>query len=124
MHGGREAFESFDARYVYYAKGWDIPGIWRVKVEGVEEIRVLDRARQGSWGLTPLGIYFVNLKEGARTSIELLSFSTNRAMTLGAVEGEPPIEPPSFAVSPDGRWILLLQVARRESDLMLVENFR
>ena len=123
-HGGREAFETFDSRYVYYSKGWDIPGIWRVPVEGGDEIRVLDKARQGSWALTPLGIYFVKLKEGARTSVELLSFNTNHTVTLGAVEGEPPIEPPSFAVSPDGRWILLLQVARRVSDLMLVENFR
>jgi Tol biopolymer transport system component/DNA-binding winged helix-turn-helix (wHTH) protein len=122
-HGGREAFESFDARYVYYSKGWGIPGIWRVPVEGGEEIRVLDQARQGSWGLTPLGIYFVNLKEGAQT-FELLSFKTNRTMTLGTAKGEPMIEGPSFAVSSDGRWILLTQVARQESDLMLVENFR
>jgi dipeptidyl aminopeptidase/acylaminoacyl peptidase len=123
-HGGRESFESFDARYVYYSKGWDIPGIWRVPAERGQETRVLDQARQGSWGLTPLGIYFVKLKEGARTSIELFTFSTNRTTTLGTVEGEPPIEPPSFAVSPDGRWLLLLQVARRESDLMLVQNLR
>jgi hypothetical protein len=85
---------------------------------------MLDQARQGYWALTDRGIYFVHTKESARASIEFLSFDTNRTTQLGAIDGDLVIWPPGFAVSPDGRWILLRQVARRESDLMLVENFR
>jgi hypothetical protein len=31
---------------------------------------------------------------------------------------------PALAVSPDGQWIVYLQMERNNSDLMLVENFR
>jgi hypothetical protein len=32
--GGFEGFESPDGKYFYYAKGRDIPGIWRIPVAG------------------------------------------------------------------------------------------
>jgi len=30
----------------------------------------------------------------------------------------------SFAVSPNGRWLLYTKMERQEADLMLVDNFR
>jgi hypothetical protein len=42
IEGAREAFESLDGRFVYYANV-DAPGIWKVPVAGGEETRVLDR---------------------------------------------------------------------------------
>jgi len=32
--------------------------------------------------------------------------------------------PLGFTVSPDGRWALMVQEEQRESDIMLMENFR
>jgi hypothetical protein len=88
-------------------------------VQGGEETRVAEEARQGYWGLTARGVYFAIPRDGEGVSIEFLSFATNRATRLGAVEGEVVLALPGFAVSPDDLWILLAQVARRESDLML-----
>jgi len=44
--GGFAAFESIDGRYLYYAKSRDASGIWRVPVDGGEEIQVLDQPMQ------------------------------------------------------------------------------
>jgi Tol biopolymer transport system component len=57
--GAREAFESLDGRFVYYAK-LDVPGIWKVLVAGGEEARVLDRGGQSVWALTGQGICFIS----------------------------------------------------------------
>src|SRR6266545_3814853 len=56
-------------------------------------------------------------------SFEFLNFATNRTKRVVTIEGEFALGLPGFAVSPDDWLILLVQVARRESDLMLVEIF-
>ena len=123
-HGGQEAFESFDGKHVYYSKERWVPGIWRVGVQGGEETLVVDQGRFGYWGLTARGIYFVIPKETNQASVEFFSFATNRTRRLAVIKTELALGPPGFAVSPDDRWILLSQVARRDRDLMLVENFQ
>jgi len=122
--GGREAFESFDGQVVYYTRGFGIPGIWKVPVAGGEEIRVLDEALQGFWALIDKGIYFVNPKVTPHPTIDFFDFATGRMKQVAAVEKELQLVYPSLAVSPDGRWLLYVQVDSFESDIMMVENFR
>src|SRR5262249_27433145 len=60
-HGGFEGFESTDGKYLYYAKGRAIPGIWQVPVAGGEETLLLDHHKAGYWRLWTVvekGIYF------------------------------------------------------------------
>jgi Tol biopolymer transport system component/tRNA A-37 threonylcarbamoyl transferase component Bud32 len=120
--GGREAFESPDGK-VYYAKGVGVLGIWKTPAQGGQEIRVLDQAVQGFWALRDRGIYFLNPKTSPHSAIEFLSFATGRTTQIAALEKEPTLAS-GLAVSPDGRWILHVQGDQRESDIMLVENFR
>ncbi|HET6861827.1 MAG TPA: protein kinase, partial [Pyrinomonadaceae bacterium] len=40
--GGREGVESSDGKFIYYTKGFGVPGIWKVPVAGGDETQVLD----------------------------------------------------------------------------------
>jgi hypothetical protein len=52
-------------------------------------------------------------------------FDTQRVTRIGALDKEPvTFDGGALAVSPDGQWVLYPQVDRRESHIMLVENFR
>ncbi len=126
--GGREAFESPDGKFVYYHKHY-VPGIWRVAVEGGEETEVLDQGLQGHWAVLNDGICLLNRNAMPVPVIEFFSFATGRVVKLASlprevIRFEGSFGIPSFAVSPDGQWILYNQADRVESNIMLVENFR
>jgi Tol biopolymer transport system component/predicted Ser/Thr protein kinase len=123
QQGGREAFESFDGNFVYYTRGFGIPGLWKVPVAGGDEVRVLDGAFQGFWALLENGIYFMNLEATPFPTIDFFDFATGRTRRISVIEKELQLVAPSLAVSPDGRWLLHAKVDQFESDIMLMENF-
>jgi hypothetical protein len=122
--GGREAFESPDGKSVYYHKR-DVPGIWRVPVEGGEEAQVLDASNQGGWAVIEQGLFLLTTRGTSGPVIQFFRPSTRQLTEVITLPKETKIYPttPHFAVSPDGRWILYTQVDSIESDLTLVENF-
>jgi Tol biopolymer transport system component len=123
--GGFFALESPDRQFVYYAKKLDDnPALWRVPVEGGEEAPVHDLVKPADWGqwtVVDEGVYFVNATEPSSPAIEFFDFATSQVRPIATLE-KPTIV--GLAVSPDGRWILYTQIDRRDSDIMLVENFR
>jgi Tol biopolymer transport system component/DNA-binding winged helix-turn-helix (wHTH) protein len=122
--GGFAAFESYDGKTLYYAKGLTVPGLWKVPVEGGEETLVLEQLGAtlwGYWGLTQDGIYYYNARTRA---IELFSFATGKVTKVVTPERDPVFTNPGFSVSPDGRWILYAQTDIAASHIMLVDNFR
>jgi len=123
-NGGRETLESPDGKVVYYSKEPGVSGIWCVPVEGGEEIRVFDQGEQGHW--FPLDQGFCFLVRTPDPTIKLFSFRSRRVEQLVALpkEARTSVGRPALAVSPDGRWILYVQVDRVESDVVLVEDFR
>ncbi len=125
--GGREACESSDGRFVYYAKSadgkWSSDGdwsVWRTLVSGGEEIPVLDHVRQGYWALLDQGICFLS----PELTIEFFSFATRRLTRLATAARNTDWSGPGFTVSPDGRWALYLQLDRNGNDIMLADYFR
>jgi Tol biopolymer transport system component/DNA-binding winged helix-turn-helix (wHTH) protein len=121
--GGFAAFESYDGKTLYYAKGQLAPGLWKKPVEGGEETLVLNQLLSGLWGywgLTRRGIFFYDAGTGA---IEFYSFATRKISRVATPEQGPYFEYPGFSISPDGRWILYTQVDTSSSNIMLVENF-
>ena len=125
--GGFEGFESPDGKYFYYAKGRDVPGIWRIPVEGGVETPVVDHHGAGfwrSWAVTAEGIYFVTAEMPARPIIEFFSFGAGDVRQVAILER--PVHPRvwGFSVSPDRRWILYTQTDESSSDIMLLEKFR
>jgi len=119
--GGFIALESPDGKSLYYTKGANVPGLWKVPVGGGEETQVLAHLADGNWitwGLTAEGIYFDN---DSTKVIEFFCFATHRITQIAKPE-----KPSNggLAVSPDGRWILYAKVDQETSKIMLVENFR
>jgi hypothetical protein len=122
--GGRQAFESPDGRFVFYAKS-GIPGIWGVPAQGGQEIQVLDQGALSHWALTARGIYVVNPKAVPGPTIHLYSFASRRLSPIATLSK--PLDASGstvIAVSHNDRWILCVLIDRSESDIMLVENFQ
>jgi len=112
---------------LYYSKGFDVDGVWRVAVNGEDEEQVLDLPKAGLWGYWAVvenGIYFVNTESTPRLSVQFLNFSTRTVVPVAMLDRRPVPYEPGIAVSPDGRWLLYTQEDERTSDIMLVENFR
>ncbi len=123
--GGTEAFESYDGKFVYYAKHGS-PGIWKVPVRGGEETQFLDRGLESLWALTDYGIYFAEMNSSALPVIKFYRFSTHQAEIFKEFPRATQFDSTSTAisVSPDGQWIIYTQLDQASSDLMLMENYR
>ena len=91
---------------------------------GGEETQVLEQVFQGYWAVTGQGIYFYSEGANSPRTIQCFNFATTRTIQIAVVEKSVPLISPGLAVSPYGRWLLLAQVDQRESDIMLMENFR
>ena len=123
--GGREAMESPDGKFIYYAKQPPIRGIWRVGVNGGEEEQVFDQGRQAQWEITGEGIYFLNQDAQPFPAIEFFRFSTRRVERLVTLAQDTRFQGyRQISVSADGRWVLFSQEDRLQSNIMLVEDFR
>jgi len=116
------AIESTDGQSLYFTKRsfWRGPhGIWRIPIEGGKEVKIHDRGEGTSWEVLEDGICYLNFEPEPPT-IEFLDFASGEARQVAEVEGASIF---GFAVSPDGRWVVYHR-QERESDIMLVENFR
>lgn len=125
-HGGFAAFESRDGHSVYYAKGHNVKGLWRVSVNGGEEVQVLEFPRVGYWGywaVAEKGIYFVNT-DARPYALEFFDFAARGIVHVASLEKTPTQFDSGLGLSPDGRAILYVQEDQVNSDIVLVENFR
>jgi Tol biopolymer transport system component/serine/threonine protein kinase len=127
--GGFLGCESTDGKFLYYTKGRNLAGIWRMPTEGGKETLVTDTQKAGywsAWTVVEAGIYFLTAEDLSHPSIEFFSFTTGRVTEVGRLTK--PFQywtnPVGLSLSPDGRWILYTQTDRQDNDIMLVENFR
>ena len=126
--GGFLPFESPDGRFVYYDKGDDGAGVWRVPIDGGEEILILDQVKpgmSGNWAVVDDGIYFMRFdantnEEGA---ILFFDFATGRVKEIAKL-GRGQIVRGGLAVSSDRRSFFYTVWEHIGGDIMLVENFR
>jgi Tol biopolymer transport system component/DNA-binding winged helix-turn-helix (wHTH) protein len=124
-HGGFAAFESPDGRFLYYAKGLTVPGLWRIPTGGGEEIELLGSLEAGYWGYWAVvenGVYYLDTT--TKPGIAFFDITTHRITRVFDLENRPAREDPGLAVSPDKRTILYTQLDSSNSDILLVENFR
>lgn len=126
QHGGFEVFPTPDGRFLYYTKGQEIHGMWRLRIgadgareEFVPELKAVARHRY--WHGAREGIYFLDLRD---RNIRLFSFST-RQLTVFAPAPNPPVPRyRGFTVAPDGRSFLYMQYDVRRSAIMLADGIR
>jgi Tol biopolymer transport system component/DNA-binding winged helix-turn-helix (wHTH) protein len=124
-HGGYGGFESLDGKFLYYAKGATVAGLWRIPTRGGEETEVigsLEPGYWGYWGIVENGIYYLNTT--GKPGVVFLDFSTHRSTRLFDLESRPAREAAGLGVSPDGKTILYTQLDTLSRDIVLVENFR
>lgn len=127
--GGFAPVASADGQYLYYAKGNDQPGIWRVSVAGGDEVQVVKNLKKGLWGywaLSDHGIYYVDLPEensvkGA--TLQFCKFSTGRTSLITVLDKIPNRGDSGLALSFDGQSFLYAQADRSEDDIILVEDY-
>jgi eukaryotic-like serine/threonine-protein kinase len=121
--GGDSALESTDGHCLYYTK-YDVPGVWKMPMDGGEEARILMEGEFPDWALLPGGICLFKPTANPAT-IDFFDFATQRLRHLSTVDtGYSVPGPRGFAVSPDGKWVLYTRVDQLDSDIVLVENFR
>ena len=124
-HGGFAAFESPDGRFLYYAKGLTVPGLWRIPISGGEEVEVISSLEAGYWGYWALvenGIYYVDTTP--KPGIAFFDLKTHRTTHLFSLENRPARQAPGLAISPNKKTILYTQLDATYSDIFLVENFQ
>jgi Tol biopolymer transport system component/DNA-binding winged helix-turn-helix (wHTH) protein len=124
-HGGFAAFESPDGRFLYYAKGLGVPGLWRIPTNGGEEIEVISSLEAGYWGYWAVvenGIYYLDTT--AKPGINFFDLATHRITRVFDLENRPAREASGLAISPDRKTILYTQLDVLNSDIILLENFR
>ena len=124
--GGFVGFESFDGKYLYYARNNINSEIVRVLLTGGEE-QPVDGHLTGllwcMWKLTERGIYYIKIDSSQRGHMYFYSSSTRQTSQIAVTEKT--MYPYSgIDISPDGRSLLYTQVDRIESDIMLIQNFR
>src|SRR5204863_6236320 len=121
-NGGWRSRESYDAKTLYYQK-FDLPGLFRMPVEGGPEERVADVQPPLDWQVAPDGIYYFQHEEknDAIERVDPKSGKITEALKLppGAVGGTA-----NFTISPDGRWLVFVRRDQIVSELMMIENFR
>ena len=125
LHGGYGGFESLDGKFLYYAKGATVPGLWRIPTTGGEETEVigsLEPGYWGYWGIVESGIYYLDTT--AKPGIVFFDFNTHRTTRLFDLESRPAREATGLGISPDGKTILYTQLDALSRDIVLVENYR
>ncbi len=129
-NGGFEPEESSDGRYLYYLDRYPqrlaISGtarLMRLSLAGGQEELVLERVRPFGWSVTDTAIVFVTAERDF-DAIDVYRFSDQQVARLGRLGFRIPGTFNHMTVSRDGRWALVTQMVRDDSDLMLLDNFR
>lgn len=124
--GGFRATETADGRYLYFAKGRGIVGLWRRALDPANshEEPVLPRLQYfGWWALAPQGIFFFE-QNGRSTSLMFSGLAGEAGRRLAEFPTRVDETSPAITVSPEGRYVLYSQINTENADIMLFENFR
>jgi len=125
-HGGFAAFESTDGRFLYYAKGLIVPGLWRIPTNGGEEVEIIPSLEAGHWGYWAVvenGIYYLDTTT-TKPGIAFFNTTSHYTTRVFDLENRPAIQAPGLTVSSNKGAILYTQLDALSRDIMLVENFR
>jgi Tol biopolymer transport system component/DNA-binding winged helix-turn-helix (wHTH) protein len=126
QRGGFAAFESYDAKTLYYSK-FDHAGIWKMPVRGGQEVLVTDSLHLGYWGhfaVTDNGLYLVDADAKGGPTLMYYNFKTRRTSPILTFEKTPVPWTPNLAASRDGRTLLYAQVEFENSTISMAENFQ
>lgn len=124
-NGGYGGIESADGRFLYYARTLMSSPIWRIPVQGGDEVSLGDDVRSlrlpQNFAVGENGIFYASSPDpAARFELRFFSFSSKRTEFVARIEGG---LGNGMSLSPDGRTLLFC-VEQRSGDLVMVENFQ
>jgi Tol biopolymer transport system component len=125
QHGGFAAFESYDAKTLYYSR-FEGGGLWSMPVGGGEEQQVTDALHKGYWGqfaVTDTGVYLVDSEAVPKPTIMFYNFQTHLLTPVLQLGENPVPSTANLAASRDGRTVLIGQGVRHSS-ITMAENFQ
>ena len=125
--GGFAPEPSRDGKFIYYAKGRELPGVWRVPVDGGEEVKILDAPPATGWGyfvVTENGIYYGDNPKHENGGLYFYDFKSRQSSNVLLLDPFASPGAPGLSISPDGRYALYTALAPYTVNIMLVENFR
>jgi eukaryotic-like serine/threonine-protein kinase len=120
-----------DDRFLYYTRSSGVParrtndpGVWRIPIDGGDEIRVVDQGLPGTLAVISDGIANFAMQTKPNPTINFYRFATREWTTLLSVERSAAFAfGGRLSVSPDGQWIIYSRQDQTVNDIMLVENF-
>ena len=120
--GSSEPEESPDGKYVYF---WSRRSIWRVPAAGGKEEEMVPLDRWVS-SLQPVndGVYSMTWEGRRRGAIWFYDFARQKNTEVLRLNEAEISRNANFDVSPDRKLLLYPKIARAETDLVLVDNFR
>lgn len=122
--GAFEMCAAPDGKTVFYSKGGNQAGLWRVGVEGGAEEPIPELAEAGvwrSWSVTANGVYYTPFDAQPPFRIEFYDFAIRQNRKIAATEKPPPAHYSNLSVSPDGKKILYARQDQSASSIMLAE---
>jgi Tol biopolymer transport system component len=130
--GGRVPRESPDGKFVFYSKprpdaAYKWVDVWKVPVEGGEEVPILTgKLLEGpNWVLWRGAlIYRAWTSEYGQAFINTYHLATGEESRLQTFDEKEQAFGYGLSVSPDGKWILYSKAEPRNSDIVLIEDFR
>ena len=121
---GRQSFESFDGKSLFFAEPWHRNGIWRQPLGGDEAELLLPGTGRGRWQVTGNGIYYLEGLNTPHRIIKFYDFDSQRSDEVYRFPDEVRLSTGSFRVSPDGRTMLYARIDHSSADIMYVPGFR
>jgi Tol biopolymer transport system component len=125
--GGFAAFESPDRQFLYYSKGRNEPGLWKIPLASGEETPVIASFRRGFWGMWAVvnnGIYYVDFIGPNGTppaALRFLDLNTKTTSQIAILDRLRYVHYQGLAISPDHRRFLFPELDQTDGEIMLAE---
>jgi Tol biopolymer transport system component len=123
--GGFAAFESYDAKTLYYSR-FDGGGLWSVPVAGGAEQHLTDAPHRDYWGhfaVTDTGLYLVDSSTEPGPTILYYGFQSRRLKPILMLKQCAQSGAANLFASRDGRTLLYAQFEARNS-IMMADNLQ
>jgi Tol biopolymer transport system component len=118
---GIDLQESADAKEVLFMYRMVKPGIWRQNIDTGEKVLLsgTEDAHYRGWALASNGIYFT--RDGERPALYFRDERSDAVRRIATLPGHLAFGPRTFALSPDGQWLLYTSEDLAIADIMLME---
>ena len=128
--GGYVAAESPDGAYVYFTRGPDEQGLYRMPAAGgVEELILPGFAGKlwGNWAVAAKGVYYLDYPASdpsTRSAFRFLDLASRQSREVYRLPKHPVLWDGGMALSADEKWLVFAELEYLGSNIQVLEGFR